>query len=157
MAIAVFGSAAVLLVLSYSVMNHRIHLFEGILIWVFIILVQNHFLWLMGLNNKLLEPTGDWLLFLVYDVVRSILVPLGMILFLEVHERLNRIGMRLLNGVLFLSVFAGMEYAAIALDILILSDEWKLWYTAANWSLNMVLTLLYFQWIRSIARKEVRL
>ncbi|MDQ0113730.1 hypothetical protein [Paenibacillus harenae] len=155
MALVVFCSISVLLLLSYSVTKRRLHLFERIVIWVFVLLLQNNFIWMMGLNYKLVELSHHWLQFLVYDSIRSIIVPICMMLYLELHEYLDRKRTKGLIGVLFIMGFVGIEYLAEWLGVLSHSGNWSVWYSVANWVFNVLLTLLVFKRIRFMARKEV--
>ncbi|MGF7036384.1 hypothetical protein J2T17_007447 [Paenibacillus mucilaginosus] len=157
MAILIFCSLSVLLILTFSVTKRRLHVFEGIIVWVLTVLLQNNFFWLIGLNYKLVELSHHWIDYLVYDTIRSIIVPLGMMLFLELHVSLDRRWKKLLNGAMFAALFVGLEYLGEVLGLLSHSLHWRLWYSFANWALNLVVLGLAFKWIRSISRKEVRI
>ncbi|MCZ8520884.1 MULTISPECIES: hypothetical protein [Paenibacillus] len=157
MAILIFCSISVLLILTLSVTKRRLHVFEGIIVWVFTVLLQNNFHWLFGLNYKLVELSHDWIDYLVYDTNRSIIVPIGMMLFLELHTSLDRKWKKLLNGAMFVALFVGLEYLGDVLGILSHSRNWRVWFSFANWALNLAVLWLAFKGIRSIARKEVRI
>jgi hypothetical protein len=157
LALLVFCSISVLLILTFSVTKRRLHLFEGIIVWVCTELLQNNFHWLIGLNYRLVELSLNWIDYLVYDTNRSIIVPICMMLFLELHESLDRKWKKLLNGAMFAALFVGLEYLDDVLGILSHSRNWRVWYSFANWTFNLLVLWLVFRGIRSIARKDVRI
>ncbi|CAG7627174.1 hypothetical protein PAECIP111802_01326 [Paenibacillus allorhizosphaerae] len=90
-AIVVFWSLSILLIVAFSFTRRRLHLFEGIVQWCFLLCLQNNFIWLMCLNLKLVELSQNLLNYWAFDSIRSVIAPLAMIYFLELNDGLNSV------------------------------------------------------------------
>ncbi|MDF2962517.1 MAG: hypothetical protein K0S39_4252 [Paenibacillus sp.] len=157
MAIIIFGSLAILLATSFAVTKRKIHLFEGIVLWCFLLSIQNNFVWLFSLNFKLVELSRDITNYLAYDSIRSVIVPLLTILFLELNLYVNEVWKKTLSWAGIIMLLVGIEYMAELLDILVHSEEWKLWWSFANWTSNVGLSFAVHKSIRYVARKDVKI
>ncbi|MBB6694861.1 hypothetical protein H7B90_26030 [Cohnella xylanilytica] len=150
-----FWSAAVLLLLSFFITRRRIGLLEGIVLWCFLLGIQNQYIWITELNLRWVQVSDQWMGALAYDGIRSAIVPFSMMLALEWSDRLPG-RLRPLVWVGFGSLFAGIEIAAESLGVVIYGEKWKLWWTFAVWTAVAVLSAAALSLVRSLARKDVR-
>ncbi|WP_134682630.1 hypothetical protein [Brevibacillus migulae] len=157
MVITVIWGAALFLLLSFAVTKRGLHLFEGIIIWVFLLFIENNVLWLVCMNAKLIEMTKQELDFVALDALRSVIVPLLTILFLEkVSIRERKSGqVRDWIGIVFL--LFGIEYAADFLGLLQHISTWQWWWSFSWWAAFVLLSYAMHRLIRRIAKKDVRI
>ncbi|MDF2958722.1 MAG: hypothetical protein K0S39_457 [Paenibacillus sp.] len=155
MAIVVFWSISVLFILSFSVTRRRIHLFTGMILWCLIIHAQNIFLGMVGINFKLMKLSDHLANFLAFDSIRSVIIPISIIIFLEQTSSKSGVWKKTACwvGVIFLLV--GVEYLAEGLDVLTHSEKWKLWWSFAFYTALVSLAFIVHKLISHIAQREV--
>jgi hypothetical protein len=153
MAAVVLLSIALLVLLTFSVTKRKIRLLEGIIVWCTLQILQNNSIWLFGMNMKLMELPANMRDFVAYDSIRSIIVPIVIILFLEAVST-GVFRTKIVSWLVVVSLLTGIQYFAQWMKILVLGEEWKLWMSIADWTHIVVLTYLIFVWIRRLARKE---
>jgi hypothetical protein len=154
MAIVVFWSISVLYILCFSVTRRSIHLFEGIVIWSFLIHTQYIFVGLC-FNYNLVQFPPKLDEFLAYYSIRGVIIPLSIILFLELNGSVNGIWKKSFCWVGIILLLFGIEYFAELLKAIGHSEKWKLWWTFSFYTTLVLLTFMVFKWVRRIARREV--
>ncbi|MFD2446904.1 CBO0543 family protein [Bacillus sp. CGMCC 1.16607] len=154
MALIIFGSISILFLISFSVTKRKIHLFECIILWGFILSLQNNYIWLTGINLKLLTlPTNlqnHW----AYISVRSVIVPIVIMLFLEQTPTFEETWKKILYWLGTISILVGIEYLTDLFKIIHFSEKWKFGYSFANWSSVVLFSFLIHKLIRHFARKD---
>jgi hypothetical protein len=154
-AIVVFFSISILFILSFSVTRRRTHLFEGIIMWCFLVNLQGIYIGVLSNDFKLFVISNKIGNFMAYCVCRNVIVSLSMILFLELNSLVHKIwkkSLYLLGYILFL---VGLEYFAELLEIIHHSEKWKLWWSFAHWTIVILLSFVVHKVVRHIVQKEV--
>lgn len=153
MAAVVLLSIAFLVLLTFSVTKRKIRLFEGIIVWCTLQIIQNNSIWIFGLNMKLMELPTNLRDYVAYDSIRSIIVPIVIMLFLETVS-ISALRKKIVSWLVVVALLVGIQYFAQWMKVLALSDRWKLWMSFADWTHVLVLAYVIFLWIRRIERKE---
>jgi len=152
-----FWSVALFMILSFAVTKRKLHFFEVLLLWVFVLAVLNNVIWLVGLNAKLIlysQNMGD---FLALDALRSVIIPVFIILFLEiilVEEKKSR---QLFYWAGTIIMLVGIEYMADFVGVINHIATWKWWWSFAWWTAFVLLSYAVHRLIRRIAIKDVRI
>jgi hypothetical protein len=155
MAIVVFGSISVLFLLTFSITKRRLHLFEGMCIWCFILHLQNIFLGVAGIDFGLLKLSRKLVNFFPYDSIRGVIVPLLILFFLEQSSSESGLWRKTVCWVSVILLLVGIDYLAERLDVLSHSEKWKLWWSFAYYTALVTLAFMVQRLIRHIARREV--
>ena len=157
MAVVVFWSISILIALAFSVTRRKIHLFEGIVIWCILVQIQNNFMGMFSINFHLMELSMDKWTFLAYDSIRSIIIPLAMIFFLEQCTSASSVERKAVWWVSAILCFTGLEYCAELLGVLTHSKKWRLWWSISFYTALVSITYGAFKLLRHIARREVKI
>lgn len=157
MAIVVFSSIAILFSVSFVVTRRRIHLFEGIVIWCVLQQIQNNYSGILSEDYELIVVSTKVAEFLAYDIMRCVIVPLSIFLFLEKTMTEHGVWRKIWNWIVIIIVLVGIEHFAEALGILAYSNKWTLGWVFAYWTTVVALSYAAFKIFRMIAKKEVRI
>ena len=157
MAITVFTSIAIILLLSFSVTRRRLHLFEGIIVWAFLLHIHNNLIGIAGMDFGLILLSTRPDLYAAYCMIRTFIVPIMIFLFLEMNVTVSGIWRRLLGWGVFIHLFLLIQYIAERLDIVRHGEKWNVGWSYVMWGGIMLLTYAFHKWIRQLARKEVNI
>lgn len=155
MALTVLGSISVLFIISLYATRRKMHLFVRIIMWCFIISIQNNNIWLLSLNYKLFNLPQTNLNYFAFDCIRSIIVPFSIILFLECISVINSVGKKVFYGIITVLILVVVEYGAEQLGALHHSEKWLLWFSFANWSSIVFLSSVVHKLVRGVATRDV--
>lgn len=153
MAAVVLLSIALLVLLTFAVTKRKIRLLEGIIVWCTLQILQNHSIWLFGMNMKLMKLTTNMRDYVAYDSIRSIIIPIVILLFLETVSE-GALWKKIVSWLAVVSLLTGIQYFAHWMKLLVFSDRWKLWMSIADWTQIVALTYILYLWIGHLARKE---
>lgn len=155
MAIVIFLSISILFVVSVSATRRSIHLFEGIILWCFLLHIHNNFVGIVGIDYRLFTISNKPGNFFSYDIIRTVIVPLSIILFLELNSSIYGTWKKLLCWFGIIHLLIGVEYFAEMLGVLSYSEKWSLGWSYVSWTATVLLAFWFHKLIRYIARKEV--
>lgn len=155
MALTVFGSISVLLLLSIVVARRKIHLFEGIILWSFIVSLQNCLIWMMSLNYKLFELSHNLANFWAFDCIRSVIAPVSIMIFIQQLTLVTNTWRKMLYGIKLILILVGSEYAAELLHVIHYSEQWKMWWSFAIWTSIVLFSCVIHKYVSSVARKDL--
>lgn len=155
MAIVIFLSISILFVVSALVTRRSIHLFEGIILWCFLLHIHNNFVGIVGIDYQLFTISEKTENFLSYDLIRTVIVPLSIILFLELNSSMHELWKKLLCWFMIIHLFIGIEYFSAMLGVLSHSKKWNVGWSYISWTATVLLAFWFHKLIRYIARKEV--
>ncbi|MBB3110602.1 hypothetical protein FHS18_002669 [Paenibacillus phyllosphaerae] len=157
MGITVFASLAVLSLLTFTVFLRRIHLFEAILVWGLLVFLHSNFLWLVGMNGKYIDIDESVSMILAITVMSKIVVPILVFHAFAISLMFRKAVVKLVVFVLLVGVLLGMDGLAVRLNVMAFSPEWKIGYSILYRGGTVAVAFAAWQWIRTVARREIRL
>lgn len=155
MSLVMFFSVALVLILYFSVTSRTLHLYEGIIIWSFLIFIQNNFIWVVSLNLKLFTMSPTVKDHFVRNSIESIIVPLIVMLFLEGNSKPRKKFIKILYWLSAICFITGVEYVAAYFKVIVHSSRWMMIWSFTFSSSVVLLSFVLFKVIRRSAQKDV--
>ncbi|NHN35493.1 hypothetical protein [Paenibacillus agricola] len=154
MAFSIFFSITVIMNISYAVSKKNLHLFEIIFIWMVVSIIHHNFMSIFALNMGMFDfgkqPTHYWTMALI----RVFLVPLLIIWYLDRSLEGGHPYKKWAWLPVGISILVGIEYLANALNVYNF-NQWKLWWSFAEWFVIFLLVNYPWIWYRKLLRKEM--
>ncbi|RAP76424.1 hypothetical protein [Paenibacillus montanisoli] len=154
MAFSIFFSITVIMNISYAVSKKNLHLFEIMFVWMVVNIIHHNFMTVFALNMGMFDfgkyPSQYWTMALI----RVFLIPLLIIWYLDksldggsTYKKWTRLPVGI-------SILVGIEYLANALNVYHF-NQWKLWWSFAEWFVIFLLINYPWIWFRKLLRKEM--
>jgi hypothetical protein len=154
MAFSIFFAITVITNISYAASKKNLHLLEIIFIWMVVNIIHHNFMTIFALNMGKFDfgknPEQYWTL----DLIRLFLVPVLIIWYLDRSFEGGRPYKKWVWLPAGISILAGIEYLANALDVFRF-NQWNVWCSLAEWFVIFLLVNYPWLWFRELLRKEM--
>jgi hypothetical protein len=155
MAFVISASLGIILFASLFLTERKLSLFEMIIIWSFLQLVQNQYFWDLSLNIKVLRIAGDAERYIAFLFNHSIIVPVLSFYCLELALSVRSKWLKLIAILLNFALFCLCEYLCKVSKIVVPKPGFVMGYSMLFWAGIAVLLYVMVIWMRRIAAKDV--
>lgn len=155
MAFVISASLGIILFASLFVTERKLNLFEMIVIWSFLQLVQNQYFWELSLNLKVLEITKSAEGYTAFLFNHLISVPVVSFYCMELALSATSKWMKLASILLNFAVFCLCEYLCKVSKIVVHKPGFVMGYSMLFWAGIAILLYIICVWMRRIAAKDV--
>lgn len=155
MAFVISASLGIVLFASLFLTERKLSLFEMIIIWSFLQLVQNQYFWELSLNLKVLRITDSAEGYTAFLFTHIITIPIVSFYCLELAisatNKWLKLAAILLNSVMFVL----FEYLCETFKIIEKEPGFVMGYAMLFWAGIAILLYIMCIWLRRIAAKDV--
>ncbi|RIX60141.1 hypothetical protein D3P08_00710 [Paenibacillus nanensis] len=156
MAFVISASLGITLFASLFLTERRLSLFEMIIVWSFLQLVQNQYFWDLSLNMKLLQIANDAEKYTAFLFNHLITVPILTFYCLELAVSATVKWLKPVAVLLSSAVFWTMEAACRAFNVIEERPGFITGYAILFWTGIAILLYVLCLGLRSIAAKDVK-
>lgn len=154
MAISIFLSITIILLISFVAIKNNLHLFEMIFIWMVMIIIHHNFFTVVAVNMKMYDfaehPAHYWTL--VFN--RVFLLPLLIIWYFDRTLPLPALKKWMWLPVI-VAILIGVEYLAEVLKVFE-HTRWKRWWSIIEWLAILLAVYLPWIWFRKLLGREMK-
>lgn len=155
MAFVISASLAIIMFASLFVTERKLSLFEMIVIWSFMQLVQNQYFWELSLNLKVLRITQNAELYAAFLFIHLITLPVVTLYCLGLAISARSKWLKLAAILLNFALFTLCEYVCRTAKIAQPNPGFIMGYSMLFWAGIAIILYIIVVWMRRIAAKDV--
>jgi hypothetical protein len=153
MAVSFFYSLSILVALSFTLRNKRLHLFEVIFLWIIITFFYQSIITILSSNMKLLEVTTNIETNWAYVSSRLVLIPTLITWFIEFSTFKKLKAVYIVFMILIMITFDFLFEATSVIKHV----NWSIWKSLITWFIFVWIIISLHRGYRAILKREVRL
>ncbi len=154
MILSIYITLTLFFVISLFIGKLKLHVLEIVHLWIVNVFINQSIFTITTLNLKLFEVSQSIDLHWVLIFKRLILFPILLIWFVDIFFRVKTMS-RWLVILLLNIILIGDRYITDMLSIMKQTGGWSFWWTAIEWNVIIVCSLVAKKWFSIILKRDV--